>query len=750
MIKLLLAAALAASVPANPAAPPGAGAAWAQDTTPRTIHGQVLSEESGTPLPYVNIEVGSGATIRVTTTDAEGRYVLMGVPSGRQRIRVSTLDHEPLEVFVQIPESGDLTLDLALRLHPFELSGITVVTEPAPGTRLGPDGAPLVRGSPADPELRALESTPGVAELGLTEGARSEPQIDPNDPESALYVRGAASDLKLVLLDGAPVYAPFHLGGLLEAFQPGVLQSAWLYSGGAPARYDGGLSYVLDLNTRLGRDDGFHSSGAVDFLGFGTQIEGPLGSGSFLAGGRVLHRAGADIVSGEPLPYGYVDGLARLDLGLGTRHHLSATGFMNRESVRLHGATLLDGPAHWGNVAGSLRYHGGIGSTDARLVAALGRFTTRLPVGVESPGVADGASSRARLAADFTQPAGAIRLAYGASFDRQHIDYRAVEVSDSGSVWLHRQGEADAAGAYGEAIWEPAREVRVRGGLRANLFLSASDVRLAPRLSLTWRVSESASLSIAGGRYYQYLRIPETILSGNLSEAWSAVLAGTDLPSAGPLAVTGATHLALGLSHVPRPSLRLGMEGFYKAFDGSPELDGLRASGIDLWIDYSGARWAAWAGYSLSWAWRERGVESVTDRFSARHLLSGGLSAPLPSGVRFDARLASNRGIPYTPIPTGRTEGAFAEADQAFPTGEETLLAGAPDGSYLRLDAQISRTWTARLFGSEIAIMPYLKLLNALDRRDALFYQFDNGHDLRPRSLQAVPLLPVIGIAWNQ
>ena len=725
-----------------------------QDTVGRTIHGRVLSEDTGTPLPYARVEVGSGAEVRATVADAEGRYVLEDVAAGRQRVRVSTLDHEPLEVFVEIPESGELALDLALRLDPVELRGITVISRPLPGTRLGPDGEPVARGSPGDPELRALEATPGVAEFGLADGARSEPYIDPNDPESVLYVRGAASDLKLVLLDGAPVYAPFHLGGLLDAFQPGVLRSAWLYYGGAPARYDGGLSYVLDLRTRPGRIDGFHSSGALDLLGFGARIEGPVATGSFLAGGRVMHRAGTDGFTGEPLPYGYADALARLDIGLGAGHYLSATGFFNRESVDLAGVTLLDGPAYWGNTAGSLRYGGTVAGSEAEFVAALARFTTRLPVGVEAPGVAYGKSLRARLAANFTRRVGAVHLGYGASYDRQHIDYRAVEVSDSGSVWLHRQGEADAAGTYGEVIWEPARDLKVQGGLRANLFLSASRVRLAPRLSLLWQVSESSTLSVAGGRYYQYLRIPETILSGNLSDAWTDVLAGEVgmySPTASPLAVAGATHLAVGLTHIPRPSLRLGMEAFYKAFDGSPELEGLRASGIDLWIDFGDGPWAAWAGYSLAWAWSQRGEQTVTNRFSARHLLSGGLSAPLPSGVRFDARLASSYGIPYTPIPTGRTESAFPEADrETLQRGADRLLAGAPDGSYLRLDAQISRSWTARLFGSEIEIMPYLKLLNALDRRDALFYQFDAGHDLRPRSLQAVPLLPVIGIAWNQ
>jgi hypothetical protein len=317
---------------------------------------------------------------------------------------------------------------------------------------------------------------------------------------------------------------------------------------------------------------------------------------------------------------------------------------------------------------------------------------------------------------------------------------------------------SEALGGYGEVIWEATPSLQVRGGLRANAFLSVSQLRLAPRLSVGLQVSESSTLSFAAGRYHQYLRVPETVLSGSLSAAWpDATVFGE---RAGgfqerPLAVAAATHFAVGLSHTPRDELRLGMVGFYKQYSGTPEVTGLRSSGIDLWLDWKNGPWAAWAGYSLAWAWTQEEFASTTDRFSARHLLSGGVSAPLPSGVRFDIRLASSRGIPYTPIPTSAAVDAGEGRDQfnVGPTTEDLAreaISGAPEGSYLRLDAMVSRGWTARLFGTEVEFVPYLKLLNALDRRDALFYQFEAGPDVRPRSLEAVPILPVIGIEWRQ
>jgi hypothetical protein len=122
--------------------------------------------------------------------------------------------------------------------------------------------------------------------------------------------------------------------------------------------------------------------------------------------------------------------------------------------------------------------------------------------------------------------------------------------------------------------------------------------------------------------------------------------------------------------------------------------------------------------------------------------------------MRFGLRLASSRGIPYTPIPTSAPAGAPTDEVAFDQATRETLardaISGAPAGSYLRIDAMVSRSWSARLLGTDVEIVPYLKVLNALDRRDALFYQFEAGQDLRPRSLESVPLLPVIGIEWRQ
>jgi hypothetical protein len=43
-----------------------------------------------------------------------------------------------------------------------------------------------------------------------------------------------------------------------------------------------------------------------------------------------------------------------------------------------------------------------------------------------------------------------------------------------------------------------------------------------------------------------------------------------------------------------------------------------------------------------------------------------------------------------------------------------------------------------------------VKILNALNRRDAIFYHFDRGDSQpEPRALAALPILPVLGLRWK-
>jgi hypothetical protein len=65
------------------------------------------------------------------------------------------------------------------------------------------------------------------------------------------------------------------------------------------------------------------------------------------------------------------------------------------------------------------------------------------------------------------------------------------------------------------------------------------------------------------------------------------------------------------------------------------------------------------------------------------------------------------------------------------------------------MDAEISYPWTTEWGGARVTVTPYLKVYNALDRRDSFFYRSDGSSHDRPRPLAALPLLPVVGLQWR-
>ena len=71
------------------------------------------------------------------------------------------------------------------------------------------------------------------------------------------------------------------------------------------------------------------------------------------------------------------------------------------------------------------------------------------------------------------------------------------------------------------------------------------------------------------------------------------------------------------------------------------------------------------------------------------------------------------------------------------------------DNSYLRLNLQATADIRTSFLGRQSMFRPYIRVINALDRSDALFYQLDPEGGLTPRAVGSVPVIPVIGVEWS-
>jgi hypothetical protein len=728
-----------------------------------SLQGRITAEaEGGGPaLGYALVELRLGTAVRSQLTDSEGRFRFSDLPAGRAIVRAHYLGHRPRTLEVLLPPSRALTLDLTLTPEALVIPGITVVAEPL--HLPDPDGAgplrPVTAG--ADVELALLQITPGLAEAALAPGSgRGSGGQDPADPRQILLMRGSTADLKLVLLDGAPVYTPFHLGGLVESFDAGTLGRAGHHVGGAPARYDGGLSYILDLETRRPSGE-TEFRGALDLLSLRASGESSVGPIGVMASSRVLHNGGPRMLQGAPSPYGYADGLLRTAQPLfGGRAELGFTAFGNREEVRLGNehTPLAPEAARWGNGLLSARLTHDVGSAALRWTAALSRYEAELPLrpdtgDASNPVLARGETGRLRLALDADRPLGSGRLRFGASLDEMDLHYASRLLTRSGVVRTDARSDGRVAGAYGEIERPLGPMVVGRLGGRVDHF-SPEGFRGALRGALAWSVTDDAILSLTAGRYHQLTRAADPdIEQALIPEARTTGPEGVGISGDTPfLSVATGDHVVLGLDQRLGGAVELGMRGFYKRFTGVGLGDGLlTSSGVDVRLQAAGGGRTGWLGYALSWSWEGHDA-GFTDRFSGRHLLSAGFRGPVRGPVGLDLRVAFSDGLPYTEVSLG------ASATESLPTpgdlqnlvdDEPALTGGTPADGFLRLALELYAEWDAPWAGRRGRIRPYVRLMNALDRRDALFYYFEpwRSPDLEP--LAERPVLPVFGVAWT-
>jgi hypothetical protein len=263
-------------------------------------------------------------------------------------------------------------------------------------------------------------------------------------------------------------------------------------------------------------------------------------------------------------------------------------------------------------------------------------------------------------------------------------------------------------------------------------------------------VGPEALLTVAAGRYHQHARATDEAVERSLGEAVS-----DPTPTADELLpVAKADHLVVSLDQTLGDRVHLGLTGFGKSYQGlgaSPD-EVVRSSGVDVRVLRRGNRSTTWLGYGLTWYWSDTDLAGATSEFTGRQLLTAGLSGSLGGGLGADVRLAFGAGLPYTSVPFRSASVSAPQDDLGSTEGvlEQTPpLPGGLDEDFLRLDIEVHRAFEVRWAGRPWQLRPYLRILNALDRRDALFYAFQPWRSSELTPLAERPLVPVVGIAWR-
>jgi iron complex outermembrane receptor protein len=166
-----------------------------------TVRGRVTDGASQEPLPGVTVSIGSRGAI----TQADGRYLISGVPAGTDSLRARTVGYAPAVQAVTIAGGDTVTVDLTLNPQAIGLSEIVV-------TGYGEQRAGNITGAVTQVSSEQFNTGRILSPQQLIASKVAGVQVvDNNDPGGGLSIRIRgntsvnASSEPLYVVDGVPL-----------------------------------------------------------------------------------------------------------------------------------------------------------------------------------------------------------------------------------------------------------------------------------------------------------------------------------------------------------------------------------------------------------------------------------------------------------------------------------------------------------------------------------------------------------------
>lgn len=728
------------------------------------IRGRIVDAASGKPIHGARIEVLPRQVAQ--STDTEGRFVIQSLPAGTYSLSIAAQGYAQRRLQeVEVPGEGT-ELDIALQPHSVSLADVVVATSRYSLAEPSVNGAFLFSGvdlqeQPAIGEdaLRTLARLPGIAQSGVS--ARSN-------------VRGGEANEVLVLLDGFPLRQPFHVPayqGLFSVIDPGLIETAEVFTGGFPARYGNRMSGVFDLETLRATSEPHRALG-LSFFNATAREGGRIESAGIEYLGAVRVGMLKPLLqafspgAGDP---SYSDVYARIshqDVGgfrlsgnfLWARDELGISARTRGESAQIDSRSRyawLRADKDWSRQLASSLWIG-----HSRIDSV--RFGE-----VDDPGFARGMVNDSR-ASQFWDFRGQLRWHPRPS----HWFETGFEWTDESATY-HYQAEAeysqqvadlfgrsaaftrdadikparDRAALFATYRWRVTDSITTETGLRLQRILTrgaVTDWMEDPRLSVRWQVAPQTSLRVHWGRFHQADEIQE--------------LAVEDGVLVFPLAQR-TDQFIVGLDHRLANGVALRVEGFRKdqstprpRFENAlnvlsilPEIapdrirlapDFAEVRGLEVSASLEDPQLRRWISLGWSDARDKFMGQKVPRSWDQTWAITAGLE--MRRGAwQFGAVATAHRGWPTTAL-------------QVEPDG--TFRLGPRNGSRLPTYASIDlRAEYQRPFGG--GVLTYgAEVSNALDRSNTCCIELSGAEDgrLSVRDLSWLPLVPSLHIRWER
>lgn len=736
-----------------------------------TLTGTIRDAESGRPL------VGATVTLvdvyRSVRTNDAGVYLFSAVPPGPQHIAVRFIGHAQRTFHALVPSDGLLEINISLLAVPMRLQTLEVrPTVALPGAH----EEPLPAGLDRSVSFSAIRNYPHLIEPdGLLALGGGWVHAQPESP-SGLHIRGGASDQTAYLLDGIPVFNPYHTAGVFSAWNPDAIARLDL-SGGAPrVNEPHTLSGTVSASTRA-PGDRLEAQGTASTSHARFTVDGPLGSRSADGGFLISGRGGYPTIIARKDDQSYQRGVTRDWLGkveMPVRHHrLRLLGYLNENDLYTGSVAEVAGatqPANkprnvfeWTSASIGASWERESATSPWRALAWSARGGASSAWRADS-GALEIASTRRDEGASLTgeQRSERSSMIWGARVERMLTWYR-VDSVDSRTRTLN----LDASGWLGTLLSEHERAVgeRWRVRLGAALVAGAGSARVSPRVQVRWRATDALLLSGSYSRLYQHaqsLRNDESVAS-NVFPAdlyVGAMSAGVPVAASDQGVLDAEYRHASGLSVSAHVYARK-MNDLVLVSPVEPEPFATHnfavgsgiARGMSVDFAKSAERWGMTVNYGVQDIEYALGATRFTPSHGTRHVAEAGVIV-FPTATS-SARLGvvSEAGRRTTVMTGGLEWEACNLRDRGceFAGSPRTtgLLGGAKLPRYTRIDLGLQKHWHVTVAGRDAQIALYGAVTNIAGRRNLLTYSRDPVSGARS-DIEMRPQAPlVVGLEWR-
>ncbi len=740
-----------------------------------TIRGFIYDKTSGEALILAHIYLDS--TVLGTVSGEDGYYSLNKIPEGEYVLHSQALGYKAFRQKVRIKSDIVEKINIHLERSNVQLEAAVI------------SGRQLERKSRV--QISQLRLTPAqiskIPTLGINADLAQYVQILPGivssgDQGGQLYIRGGSPVQNLVLMDGIPLYNPFHSMGMFSVFDTDLINNANISTGGYPAKYGGRISSVMDISLKDGNTKHLAGKVSLGMLSANAAIEGPIRFSkkaepiTFLLSGKYsyLDKTAAylnpEIKEGS-LPFNFSDFVSKITYkGLGGSK-VSATGFHFTDNVNF----TTDQSYNWTNYGvglqavllpqnsnGLIRANVNYSAYSLKLEELLGnnRYSEIEDI---------------NIGMEFINQFGRHELQMGLQILGEHTDYYN---RNSFGYSVDENADVTDLAAY-LSFQLNADKLLIQPGLRVNYYASLGNVIPEPRIGIKYLINEEFRLKAGGGYYSQNLisgksdRDVVNFFSGFLMDPSN--IANATGPKKLPHRLQTCWQGVLGLEWDPTTYIMLNVETFYKYFpqlislNSNKKFDGEMnhwdipqvyyedfiteigdAYGIEALLQYEKKRLYLWLAYSLSYSNRFDGLQYFQPHYDRRHNLNLVGSYTLGKNLNWKILVRWNygSGFPFTP-----TNALYEKLRLTNTSSSEVLhengLIGMSFGAYnsARLPDYHRLDFTAKYihyFSERYSVEVVASLTNVYNRKN-LFY-FSREEYTR---INQLPLLPSGGLIWR-